>query len=99
MKRASNPPRLQVATPSGKNPRRLERFGVYMVIGMFALGVYGQYAGRGTQVPQPPQPPAKPVYEFQHIGGSSADRTASTDRQKRRDGQEPGYDKTVGIRL
>ncbi|MDH4584424.1 hypothetical protein E8F20_21425 [Pseudomonas sp. BN415] len=92
MKRASRSPRLQVLhQPSGKNPRSIERAAIFMVIGMFMLGVYGQYAGQGPGSVALRSKPAKtPVFEFQRLSANPAERTASSGQrpQESRTGQE-----------
>ncbi|WP_044875420.1 hypothetical protein [Pseudomonas sp. LFM046] len=100
MKHASRQPRLQVLPPSGKNPRSVERFGIYMAIGMFLLGVYGQYAGRGAGIDLVPSRPGKtPVFEFQHLSANPAERTASAGEKPRQDKHANERDEPVGIRL
>ncbi|QEY62674.1 hypothetical protein FXN65_11525 [Metapseudomonas lalkuanensis] len=91
--RPSHSPKLQVLhQPSGKNPRSVERIAIFMVIGMFLLGVYGQYSGRGPgSAPAQSRPATTPVFEFQRLSANPAERTASSGqqrRQERRDGQE-----------
>ncbi|WP_271411972.1 hypothetical protein [Pseudomonas sp. Q1-7] len=92
MKPLSRAPKLQVLhQPSGKSPRSVERAAILMLIGMFTLGVYGQYSGRGPgNVPVQGKPVNTPVFEFQRLSANSAERTAAAgqSRQERRPDQE-----------
>jgi hypothetical protein len=87
MMRQSHSPKLQVLhQPSGKNPRSVERVAIFMVIGMFMLGVYGQYSGRGPgSPPAQSRPTTTPVFEFQRLSANPAERTASSGQQPRQD--------------
>ncbi|MCY1259283.1 hypothetical protein D9M68_322720 [compost metagenome] len=87
MMRRSHSPKLQVLhQPSGKNPRSVERIAIFMVIGMFMLGVYGQYSGRGPgSAPAQSRPSTTPVFEFQRLSANPAERTASSDQRTRQD--------------
>ncbi|MFC5699444.1 hypothetical protein ACFPU0_28405 [Pseudomonas sp. GCM10022186] len=87
MKRVASQPRLQVLhQPAGKSPRSVERVAIFMVIGMFMLGVYGQYSGRGPGATAMPSRPAKtPVFEFQRLSGNPAERTAASGQRPQRE--------------
>jgi hypothetical protein len=87
MKHQSQSPKLQVLhQPSGKNPKVVERVAIFMVIGVFMLGVYGQYSGRGPGIEVAKSKPVKmPVFEFQRLSANPAERTASS-------GQRPPQD-------
>lgn len=80
MKRPAHSPKLQVLQqPAGKNPKAVERVAVFMVIGMFMLGVYGQYSGRGPGAePAQSRPVKLPEFEFQRLGANPAERTAAS---------------------
>lgn len=92
MKPLSRAPRLQVLhQPSAKSPRSLERAAIFMLIGMFTLGVYGQYSGRGPgNAPVHRTPVKTPVFEYQRLSANSAERTAAAgqSQQERRPDQE-----------
>ncbi|NWL77030.1 hypothetical protein DM872_09215 [Pseudomonas taiwanensis] len=93
MKHQSHSPKLQVLhQPSGKNPRVVERVAIFLVIGVFMLGVYGQYSGRGPGSELAKTKPVKmPVFEFQRLSANPAERTASSgqpSKQSNRSGQE-----------
>ncbi|AOE85269.1 hypothetical protein [Pseudomonas sp. TCU-HL1] len=87
MKHDASQPKLQVLhQPSGKSPRSVERVAIFMVISMFMLGVYGQYAGRGPGTVALQGKPAKPpVFEFQRLSGNPAERTADSGQRPRQD--------------
>lgn len=83
MKPEASQPKLQVLhQPSGKSPRFVERAAIFMVIGMFMLGVYGQYSGRGPGPdPSHSKPVKTPVFEFQRLSANPAERTAASGQQ------------------
>ncbi|MCO6058075.1 hypothetical protein NG726_15570 [Pseudomonas sp. MOB-449] len=87
MKQVTSQPKLQVLhQPSGKSPRSIERVAIFMVIGMFMLGVYAQYAGRGPgSVAVQGKPVKTPVFEFQRLSGNPAERTASSSQPPRQE--------------
>lgn len=91
MKRETPSPRLHVLhQPSGKSPRSIERVAIFMAIGMFMLGVYGQYSGRGPgTAPAQDKPVKMPVFEFQRLSANPAERTASS-------GQRPQQNNRTG---
>ncbi|MCY1549860.1 hypothetical protein D9M68_860620 [compost metagenome] len=50
-----------------------------MLMGMFMLGVYGQYSSHGSGATPPQSKPAStPVFEFQRLSANPAERTASS---------------------
>ncbi|MDH4566409.1 hypothetical protein E8E95_06945 [Pseudomonas sp. BN414] len=87
MKHQSHSPKLQVLhQPSGKNPRVVERVAIFLVIGVFMLGVYGQYSGRGPGTELAKTKPVKiPVFEFQRLSANPAERTAASGQSSRQD--------------
>lgn len=100
MKRESQSPKLQVLhQPSGKNPRLVERAAIFMAIGVFMLGVYGQYSGRGPGADLAKAKPIKmPVFEFQRLSANPAERTASSSQQPRQESRN-GQGSQVRVQL